>query len=342
MSVLLRDIPQADSLALVSDAVDAVSAGANTYQAIARAIGTVERQGRYYRLAAEILGFIEPGEIANDYVLTEAGRRFAATTGEGRVQLLARAVVSCQVMRRVLLFLESRGGTGATRDELEAFLREVADRRFATTIGRRTSSVIAWLRHIGVIDEDRGRLLLTGLPEGVDVLEFSEDGEPLFPNDFTLEEYEQAGERVQTRRGDIQYLVDEKRRERAVRAHGALTDLVAARLRDAGGIPRANRFVDLCVSLPEGNYLFEMKSITDENARAQVRQGVSQLYEYRYLLHSPEAKLVLVVERELPPLLRWVNSYLEEDRGILLAWDGDGRTLSCSPAARAELSFLLH
>jgi hypothetical protein len=84
-----------------------------------------------------------------------------------------------------------------------------------------------------------------------------------------------------------------------------------------------------------------MKSLTGQNAHKQIRMGVSQLYEYRHLLFSPEAKLVLILEKELPSSLHWMNGYLEEDRGILLAWDGDGRTLTCSPAARSELSFLL-
>ena len=82
-----------------------------------------------------------------------------------------------------------------------------------------------------------------------------------------------------------------------------------------------------------------MKSTTETNARAQVRRGLSQLYEYRYLQQIDKAKLVLVIENPLPRSLSWIEPYLRTDRNILLVWDGNNR-LYASDEVRRELPFL--
>lgn len=66
-----------------------------------------------------------------------------------------------------------------------------------------------------------------------------------------------------------------------------------------------------------------MKSITDSNAKSQVRSGLSQLYEYRYLQNLPDAKLILVIEKPLPNKNSWMKEYLEKDRNVFLLWDGN-------------------
>ena len=58
MRIPSSEIPQADLLQDVVRVVTAVHEGARTFQDIANYIGKVGRQGRYYRLAAEILGLI--------------------------------------------------------------------------------------------------------------------------------------------------------------------------------------------------------------------------------------------------------------------------------------------
>jgi hypothetical protein len=50
---------------------------------------------------------------------------------------------------------------------------------------------------------------------------------------------------------------------------------------------------------------------------------------------------VLVLENPLPADLRWMGTYLSEDRGILPVWDGDLRRLYCSKRDRERLAFLL-
>lgn len=82
-----------------------------------------------------------------------------------------------------------------------------------------------------------------------------------------------------------------------------------------------------------------MKSTTETNARAQVRKGISELYEYRYLENTPDASLVLVVERPLNVVDSWMLEYLETDRDVLLVWDGEERLFGSDRASHA-LPFL--
>ena len=121
-------------------------------------------------------------------------------------------------------------------------------------------------------------------------------------------------------------------------AHINLVNLVASRITAAGGIAKKNQFIDLASKMNE-DFIFEMKSTTETNVRSQVRKGISQLYEYRYLENTPEAKLVLVVERPLATSNIWMNDYLENDRGVLLIWDGDERLFG-SAKANESLPFL--
>ena len=67
---------------------------------------------------------------------------------------------------------------------------------------------------------------------------------------------------------------------------------------------------------------------------------MSQLYEYRYLQQVPSAKLVLVIENPPPEDKKWLVDYVVKDRELLIAWDGDGKTLSYPAGIERELSFL--
>jgi hypothetical protein len=82
-----------------------------------------------------------------------------------------------------------------------------------------------------------------------------------------------------------------------------------------------------------------MKSVTEANARSQIRRGISQLYEYRYLHNLPDATLVLVIERPIPAEISWMQEYLEKDRQVRLVWDGSNN-LYASSETRNELTYL--
>ncbi|MCW5555848.1 MAG: hypothetical protein KIS67_27285 [Verrucomicrobiae bacterium] len=319
--------------------IEAVARGARSDRDIASAIGGLDaRQGRYYRRAAEILGFITR-DAGNHSIPTAAGREYANANQTVKRELFVRAVLGNGLFQRLLPFLEAKGASGASRGDMEAFLGQVADLGAASMVERRISSYMGWLVKLGLAKMAGSRLALDQLPAAVPLVSYESNEEPIFPNRYELKEYEEQAQRVASKREAITYYVDQAVRERAASGHQMLVNLMAERLRRRGAVPKANRYIDLSARWERSDYLFEMKSTTDENPHAQIRRGLSQLYEYRYIQSVQEAKLVLVIENPLPRKLGWIENYLTKDRGILLVWDGD-RKFSCSPEIRKQLEFM--
>jgi len=150
-----------------------------------------------------------------------------------------------------------------------------------------------------------------------------------------------VAERTRSAREAIKYEISRAKLDRANAMHETLTGLVADRIRIASGVPKRNPLIDLAAEVAGQMFIFEIKTTPVKSFRSQVRRGISQLYEYRYLQNIPDAKLVLVTEHPLPSGLRWMRDYLTRDRDILFAWDGDSRTLHCSRNIRKPLAFLL-
>jgi hypothetical protein len=340
MPIPSRDVPQADDLNEVVRTVEAVGAGARTFQDLANILAKDPRQGRYYRRAAEILGFVRT-PTHNRSVLTSAGRRFVDASGNQRQEILTRAVLSSRLIERVIPFLESRGDDGASRDDLEDFIGEITDDAGSSTIPRRVSSVVSWLSTIGMVGEDEHRYRISNtLPESVPIVDYEAVDEPLFPERHDLVTYEKVAERARKARGYLTVLIDEATQERANNAHRMLTNLTADKIRAAGSIAKRNKYIDMSTVWNDCLYLFEMKSTRNQNAHAQIRHAVSQLYEYRYLQETPSAKLVVVIENPLPEQKKWLIDYIVKDRGLLIAWDGDRRTLRFPNEVAEELRFL--
>ena len=239
--------------------------------------------------------------------------------------LFVRAVLSNPLFQRLLPFLEAKGATGTTRDELEVFLNAVAELGAASMVERRVSSYQGWLVKLGLAKMSGRRCVLDRLPAAVPLVRYESD--------------EEQAQRVASKLEAIEYYVDRAKRERASTSHETLVCLMAERLRQRGAIPKANRYVDLSARLDEEDYLFEMKSTTEDNPHSQIRRGLSQLYEYRYIQNVEKAKLVLVIENPLPKKNQWMEDYLLNNRGVLLVWDGDGK-FHCSSSVRKQLEFL--
>lgn len=336
-----EDVPQADNLDLVIRVVEAIGSGATTDGDIALALGGYDaRQGRYYRRAAEVLGLIRNIPHQNRSVLTAPGTAFLRSHGQQREALLAQSVVSSRIFQRILPFLEARGKLGASRQELEGFVQTATVATTASMVGRRTSTIIAWLTRTGILQENRERYVLPSLPEGVEIVTYDSVEEPLLPKSFEMRDYEAVARRARNVVGSSSVLVDAVARERANDAHQMLINLVASRIRTAGGIPKTNRLIDLAAKLSNQDYLFEMKSTTASNFHSQVRAAISQLYEYRYTEVLPSAKLVVVVEHPPGGEVAWMVDYVVNDRKLLIAWDGDKRTLHYPDSLRADLAFL--
>ena len=341
MRLPTREVPQADKLDLVVRAAEAVKQGANTYQGIASAIGHyAERQGRYYRLAAELLGFIENVKGKNRAQLTEDGRRYLASSADSQRKMLANAVLGSRMIQRVLPFLEAGRAGGVSRTELRQFIKDVTEPAGPSMVNRRLSSIIRWLTDVGMLRESGKRYVLGRLPDDVEVLDYQADDEPLLPKRYDLSEYQDTERRIKEKIQNINLLVNEASKERARESHRMLTKLVAGKIREAGSIPRRNRLIDLSANVNDASFLFEMKSTTPASFHSQVRRAVAQLYEYRYIQQIENPRLVIITENAPPEDLSWLVNYLVEDRQIFLAWDGDGRTLSYPARLEKELGFL--
>jgi hypothetical protein len=337
MKIPSADIPQADKLSEIVQLVESVARGAETFQDFAVEINKVDRQGRYYRRAAEIIGLIK--NFKNRSELTPLGKELIKTPQHQRGTFIQKAVLGATIFQRLIPFLE-RHPRGVSRTKLRQFITEVANLGGEETARRRMSTIINWLETLNFIrKQPNGDLILESRTFAqAPVVEFSIE-EPLVPKANNLKEYETVVARVKNAGEAITLLRDQAKSERANEEHRNLVNLVAARVRRAGAVPKSNQFVDLAAFVDERPFIFEMKSISAENTRPQIRGGISQLYEYRYLQNTSEAILVLVVSKALPKAVAWMLDYIEQDRKIRLLWDGNDQLFG-SQETRKELAFL--
>lgn len=272
MRIPSSDIPQADVLADVIATARAVNNGASTFQDIAQAIEKVERQGRYYRRAAEILGLIR--NHRNHAELTSFGEQFFAADLQDQTELLKSAVLHASIFQRIIPFLENFP-YGVTRDEITSFIENVTEPVGPSMIGRRVSSIIGWLQYLDIIYLGNGVYRLN-LPAFSDLppIEYSAD-EPLIPNVRQMRDYEIVRERTLDARSVVSYWRNAIAMERANQAHVGLVNLIASRIRASGVTPRYNQLIDLAARVNNVPYIFEMKSTTAENYRSQIRRGMS-------------------------------------------------------------------
>jgi len=340
MRVPSDEIPQADNLIDVVKTVIAVSQGASTFQQIAQSIGKVERQGRYYRKAAEIVGMITTPST-NQSILTPLGQTFVQSVPVLTNAALLKGVLNSRIFQRIIPFLESKGTDGVSRHEFETFLINIADFGAATMAPRRISTIISWLVDLGIIQVANSRYILSNqtINERLENIEFDNSDEPLLPNPNNLNEYNTVQQRSSSAREAIVTYRDSAALERADNAHRSLVNLTSERIRNAGALPKYNQLIDLAIHIDDTDFIFEMKSTTVTNEKSQMRAGLSQLYEYRFLQNKPAAKLVLVIENPLSTKEDWRQHYLEQDRDVYLIWDGNNE-LYGNDRTRNDLGFL--
>ncbi len=337
MLIPSTEIPQADVLDDVVKVAKAVYNGATTFQEIAGFFKKVERQGRYYRLAAEILGLIHNDR--NHAMLTPIGKRLVHANKKERIQILRSLIMKTRLFQRVIAFLEIKTN-GVTKQELQAYISEVTEPVGPSMLPRRVSTTLSWLTVTDMLRESEGKYFLSSSAfQNLPVTEFKEISEPILPKTGRLDEYRDAQIRTQKAEQEINFTIDMVKRERANSEHRKLINFVANQIKKIGAIPRANQLIDLASRIDSASYIFEMKSLTESNARSQIRHGISQLYEYRYLQNSKDSILVLVLEKELPSTERWMQDYLESDRNIKVVWDGNNK-LYASKKTQDELRFL--
>lgn len=132
--------------------------------------------------------------------------------------------------------------------------------------------------------------------------------------------------------------------ERAQSTHLMLERILAKRLRERGIVAKATALIDEFFIVDEVTVLVEIKSCTDLNMRHQVRRGIAQLLEYRFLyrksLNSHAVMLLLLLGTAPPRALRWVIEFART-QGIVVGWH-DYRTerlLTSRPVPHALSGF---
>ncbi len=143
-----KDIPQADLLSKVVAVVELIYNGAVSDEEIASGLDFDSRQGRYYRRAAEMLGFIVTERNVSQ--LTEKGEQFVKTSGNDRKNLLIENVLSLPIFSITIEILD-HSPNGLNGSQLASELVKNTFNMAMATITRRTSSIFGWLEELGLI-----------------------------------------------------------------------------------------------------------------------------------------------------------------------------------------------
>lgn len=247
-------------------------------------------------------------------------------------------MLNTEIISRLIPFLEIHK-EGLKRQELLNFLTWLSPRLGISMLPRRISTILSWLKDLEIIIEQNGKYFLSNGTRDIQILAFNKESAPIIPTSSDLNEYNIVEHRTSLAQASIKVQRNQVAVERANRTHRELVNLVASRLRNVGCIPKANQLIDLATRYESRNYIFEMKSTTSINVRDQIRKGISQLYEYRYLQNNKDALLVLVLDAQISENHRWLEGYLQEDREIKLIWDGN-ENLFAHQSTKDELNFL--
>jgi ParB family chromosome partitioning protein len=151
MTFQLTDIPQADRLDKVIFTVKAVMEGANTDVKIAAAIGFSDRQGRYYRHAAEILGFII--NERNNATITKLGEKLNNVDSTKKLNIIRNAVYNNSFFKSIVNFLNERKNI-INEDQLRQFVQSITNTQEHSTIPRRLKTILSWLSYLDIIIEN--------------------------------------------------------------------------------------------------------------------------------------------------------------------------------------------
>lgn len=288
------------------------------------------RQGRYYRLAAEVLGLISNQH--NYAALTPSGKEFTTlNSSKARMDFLARCLIETPVFQEALRYIYKHKPNDK---DLKLWFRSfypgsdnTADRRFHT--------FISYLRDAGLLKHSAinnnlkkyvGSVIKQKTPSSQGLA-----GRKLkrgAPDSTTIES-----------KGIISVDVDMQKRERANQIHWKLVDAKATFLNARGLEPYENEHIDLYADANGDIIIYEMKSVNPGNTNllSQIRKSISQLYEYRYVYKEPNARLSVVTNHDITKNDKWILDYLTKDRTIAYEWTEDFINFECSTGAASIL-----
>ena len=99
-------------------------------------------------------------------------------------------------MQRLIPFLEGQRTSGVTREDLEVFIETVTEETGPSMIPRRVSSAAAWLSDIGLLNQRGSKFVLGVLPDTVELIDYIDEDEPLFPKKYDLNEYQDLSSKI--------------------------------------------------------------------------------------------------------------------------------------------------
>lgn len=338
MNLSSDDIPQADRLEDVVRTVQTVSEGNETFEEIAAAIGKGDRQGRYYRLATELLGLTRHAGV-NRSVTTPQGQALLAASNEQRRQLLADIVLASPALGGAFDLIAGAGQ--ASVEDVAKYLE--ASGLSAITARRRVSSVVTWLQDLQLIARQGNDLRPVWRPtfdgKVVEVIE-SVPPSPAPPPGFTLlGELPRTKWKKTTRDSDAEVLAENKT-EMASGRHSDLIELIADILRRAGLVSQRTGLIDLFSEVSEEqSIMFEMKTVSGNNLHTQTRKAVAQLLEYRYVYQLAPVTLCLVLEHPATNILSWLYDFMI-DIDIHVCWPKEQK-VECPDTSRDALKRLV-
>ena len=146
-------------------------------------------------------------------------------------------------------------------------------------------------------------------------------------------------EPVTGREGTVVATIDQVLHERAAVSHQLLERLAADALLAQGISPHATALIDMLFARDGISVIMEMKSCHAGNLRSQVRRGVSQLFEYRYLHRdalSEKTMLVLVLETQPSGRNAWLLGYLDW-LGVTAIWKDERHAFAMEGRVPAAL-----
>lgn len=193
MKLSINQVPQADELGKVIATVDAVYNECKTDVQIADYVGFTDRQGRYYRFAAEILGLLE--NLSNNATLTTVGKDFIVLDDENRLKKIRTILKQNNLFAIVLNHIENQE-EGLNRKQILRFLFEHIEGA-QSTIERRYNTVINWLVNSSLIkldirelsDGDRETVYkINDQLEETDFIEQTYFTDSIYPANYTNEE----------------------------------------------------------------------------------------------------------------------------------------------------------
>jgi len=323
-----EEIPQADSLDNVIITAEAVSKGKTSFQTIARALGLDTRQGRYYRKAAEILGLIK--NYRNFSVLTPLGHKMVTADRAEQQRVLKNQILSLPIVQ-IILGMISNSDSATPKDDLADSLSKLT----TTTRGmidRRLSTILSWLGTLGIVRKD-GKYYRLRSAAPIEKMEISKSTLPVLPRLDNLKLFHEVNLRVTNASPTIKHEIESVKLERTNEIHEKLRNSLARRIVEIGALPSYNSFIDLATRIKKEDYIIEVKTLNGD-VKTQIRKGMSQLYEYRYLQSLPNAKLVLLIEHPLEGENYWMSDYLIRDRRIFVVWHADDQLFTTEEAGK--------